>query len=88
MESNQRLGDGNSITSREVTTDNLYYFYTKPEFSITVSYVFAHTENIIECAYVVSFQNPVTYKVINMYYLIQLCLINYKKILLYTADQC
>ena len=38
VESNQRLGDGNSVTSGEVPTNNLYYFYGQPEFIVTVSY--------------------------------------------------
>ena len=35
-ETNQRLGDGNSVTSEEIT-DVLYYFYGQLEFTITVS---------------------------------------------------
>lgn len=58
MESNQRLGDGNSATSGEVPTDNLYYFYTQPEFIITVSYfptLSQVEEAYFKCVYVVSF---------------------------------
>ena len=36
-ESNQRLGDGNSITSGEVFTETLYHFYGQQEFAVTVS---------------------------------------------------
>ena len=38
VESNQRLGDGNSATSGEITTNQLYYFYGQRQFTITVSY--------------------------------------------------
>ena len=40
VDSNQRLGDGNSITSLEQATDNLYYFYEEAQFIITVSCLF------------------------------------------------
>ena len=46
-ESNRRLGDGNSITSGEIITDQLYYFYDQFEFILTVSYIFIHTGNCI-----------------------------------------
>ena len=36
-ESNQRLGDGNSVTSGEVFTNDFYHFYGQPEFAVTVS---------------------------------------------------
>ena len=39
-DSNERLGDGNTITSGEEATDNFYFFYGEPQVIITVSYLF------------------------------------------------
>ena len=39
VEQNQRIGDGNSGTSGEVFTDNIYHFYGEVEFAVTMSYL-------------------------------------------------